>query len=235
MFTTLIESQAIRPRRAGGTAVSLLCHTTLISAALYLTYHTDQALAKPRVEQIAFVRVKTEPPPKPRPAPPQQRIVAPPPPRGFQILTAPLSIPDVIPAVDMSQAPTNADDYSGIGQAGGTADGIVVGVPRAVQTDQIYDVVQVERPAALAEGNAPPPYPAALHSAGIEGSVLVTFVVDTSGRADMATLTVLTSTHPFFTEAVKTHLPRMTFIPAEIGGHKVKQLVQQSFVFTINR
>jgi protein TonB len=179
--------------------------------------------------------VKTEPPPKADPIPPSQRIVAPPPPKGFQILTAPITIPDVIPAIDFSATPTNPDNYSGVGQAGGTADGIVGGQPRPVQTDQVYEVVQVERQAALGDGNSPPPYPSALHSAGIEGSVLLSFVVDTSGHADMATVKVLKSTHPFFTTAVLDHLPRMKFIPAGIGGHAVKQLVQQSFVFTINR
>jgi periplasmic protein TonB len=235
MFTTLIESQATRQRHTGGTAVSIACHTMLISSALYLTYGADQAVAKPKEEKIAFVQAQKDPPPKVQVPPPPQAIVAPPPPKGFQILTAPISVPDVIPAIDLSQAPTNEADYSGIGVVGGVADGITGGQPRAVQPDQVYDVVQVERQASADEHNVPPPYPPVLHSANIEGSVVVSFVVDTSGRADMTTFTVLKSTHEFFTTAVKQHLPKMKFIPAEIGGHKVKQLVQQSFVFTLNK
>ena len=35
--------------------------------------------------------------------------------------------------------------------------------------------------------------------------------------------------------AVKNALPNMRFYAAEVGGHKVKQLVQQSFQFKLDR
>ena len=38
-----------------------------------------------------------------------------------------------------------------------------------------------------------------------------------------------------FSLAVKNALPRMRFLPAEVGGRKVKQLVQQPFGFNINK
>ena len=38
---------------------------------------------------------------------------APPPPKGFQVLTAPVSIPDVIPDIDLSQKVTDEADFSG--------------------------------------------------------------------------------------------------------------------------
>jgi protein TonB len=58
-------------------------------------------------------------------------------------------------------------------------------------------------------------------------------VVDTSGRADMNTFKVLKSTNDLFSAAVRSALPRMKFFPAEVGGHKVRQLVQQPFTFNI--
>jgi protein TonB len=38
-----------------------------------------------------------------------------------------------------------------------------------------------------------------------------------------------------FEQAVRSALPNMRFLPAEIGGRKVKQLVQQPFVFALQR
>ena len=67
----------------------------------------------------------------------------------------------------------------------------------------------------------------------IEGDVLATFVVDTTGRADPASFKVLRATHQLFERAVRDALPRMRFVPAEVGGRKVRQLVQQPFSFAI--
>ena len=63
--------------------------------------------------------------------------------------------------------------------------------------------------------------------------MLAQFVVDTTGRAQPGSFKVLKSTHELFTLAVKNALPQMRFLPAEIGGRKVKQLVQQPFAFAI--
>jgi TonB family protein len=92
---------------------------------------------------------------------------------------------------------------------------------------------QVERPAASRTGNAAPMFPPALRSAHVEGSVLAQFVVDTLGRPEMSTFQVLKSTHDLFTAAVKDAVARYKFQPAELGGRKVRQLVQMPFDFTI--
>lgn len=97
----------------------------------------------------------------------------------------------------------------------------------------VYFESQVERPAAMAPGSSAPKYPADLRDAGIEGRVIAQFVVDTFGRADVATLKVLRSSHPAFTAAVQDALPTMRFIPADIGGRKVKQLVQAPLMFDL--
>jgi protein TonB len=78
-------------------------------------------------------------------------------------------------------------------------------------------------------------YPEMLRSAQVEGTVLASFVVDTTGRAEMSTFKVLRSDHELFTNAVKNALPRIRYLPAEVGGRKVKQLVQQPFVFNLAR
>ena len=104
--------------------------------------------------------------------------------------------------------------------------------PRKVDRNQTYFEFQVEKPVAPLN-NAQPNYPGMLQSQGVKGKVIAQFVVDTTGRADVSTFKVLESDHELFSAAVKSALPRMRFIPAEVGGHKVKQLVQQPFVFDL--
>ena len=83
-------------------------------------------------------------------------------------------------------------------------------------------------------GSPTPRYPDILKSAGVEGEVVVAFVVDTTGRAEVGTLKILKSTHELFAAGrAERRLPSMRFLPAEVGGKKVKQLVQQPFVFNI--
>ena len=84
-------------------------------------------------------------------------------------------------------------------------------------------------------GNPGPRYPDMLRSANVEGEVLAQFVVDTTGRADMSTFKVLKSSHDLFTNAVHSTLPNMRFYAAEIGGRKVKQLVQMPFQFALTK
>lgn len=96
-----------------------------------------------------------------------------------------------------------------------------------------YIASQVDKPVVPKPYNAPPLYPEPLRLAGVEGTVLVRFVVDTTGRPDVTTLKVLKPTHPLFVQAVRTALPRMRFSPAELDGRKVKQLVQEPFAFRI--
>jgi TonB family protein len=101
--------------------------------------------------------------------------------------------------------------------------------------DPAYFEFQVERAATPRPGNSAPRYPDELREAKIEGEVLVQFVLDTLGHADMSSLKVLKSTHELFTEAVKGNLPNMAFYPALVGGRRVKQLIQMPFQFNLNK
>jgi TonB family protein len=103
--------------------------------------------------------------------------------------------------------------------------------PSTAVTDPTYFEFQVEKRAEPMSDNPAPAYPASLSKHRIEGEVLAQFAVDTSGYADMSTLKVLKSSQDAFTDEVKRALPKMRFKPAEMGGHKVKQLVQESFAF----
>ena len=237
MFDNLIESRASKQRRAGGTFLSVVVHAVLISAAVIGTLHASQGLEKPKAEKVEFVTVKKDepPPPKEVPKPPPDVVMKAPPPKGFQVLTAPIKIPDVLPDIDLSKKVTNEEDFTGKGVAGGIAKGVVGGTPQPAHDNQTYFEFQVEKQVSPVPGNSAPRYPDMLRSANVEGEVLAQFVVDTTGKADMSTFKVLKTTHDLFTNAVKSSLPNMKFYPAEVGGHKVKQLVQMPFQFSLTK
>lgn len=237
MFNNLIESKPKKQRSAGATVISAIFHGAIIVLSVFATADAVQKDDEPVVQKVDFVEIKKDEPPPPQedqPPPPPDVVAAPPPPQGFQVLAAPVNIPDVIPEIDLNKALTNEADFSGKGVAGGVASGVVGGTA-PVNTDQPYFDFQVEKPVAQIPGSGTPNYPDILRSSNVEGQVLAQFTVDTTGRVEIASFTVISSTHDLFTSAVRSALPRMRFLPAEIAGRKVKQRVQQPFVFNLNK
>jgi outer membrane biosynthesis protein TonB len=105
----------------------------------------------------------------------------------------------------------------------------------ASANEQTYFEFQVTTQVTPLPANPNPRYPDSLRVAGFEGEVLMQFVFDTLGLADMSTVKVLRSSHPLFTYAVWDVLPRVRFVPAELNGKKVRQLVQMPFQFSMTR
>jgi TonB family protein len=99
--------------------------------------------------------------------------------------------------------------------------------------DSVYFAEQVDSPAAYDERSAAPAYPDSLQRAGIDGSVMARFVIDTTGHVEIATVTVLESTNKQFTESVLAALPRMLFRPAVLNGRKARQVVEVPFKFRV--
>ena len=235
MFENLIETKPKKPKTLKTAIMSVIVHSGLIAGAVYGTLEAKEAIEKPKAEKVEFVQVKKDepPPPKAEEPPPPEIVAAPPPPKGFQVLTAPIKIPEVLPDIDLSKKVTDEADFTGKGVEGGIAKGVVGGTG-PVGNDQTFFEFQVEKQVSPAGNNAPS-YPDLLRSANVEGEVLAQFVVDTTGRVDMSQFKVLKSSHDLFTKAVEQALRRARFYPAEIGGRKVKQLVQQPFNFTLTR
>ena len=99
--------------------------------------------------------------------------------------------------------------------------------------DSVFTMLEVERMVERYEGSAAPIYPPRLSALGKEGRVQATFVVDTTGQVDMASVQVLASDDPEFSESVRTALGEMRFHPATRHGRPVRQLVEQWFNFRI--
>jgi protein TonB len=235
MFENLIETKPKKAKTGKQLLLSVVVHAVAIGAAVYGTLEAKEAIEKPKAEKVEFVEMKKEepPPPENKPEPPPEVVAAPPPPKGFQVLTAPIKIPDVLPEIDLTKKVTDEADFTGKGVAGGIAKGVVGGT--APVADQTYFEFQVEKQVAQIPGSINLRYPDMLRSANVEGEVLAQFVVDTTGRVEANSIKILKSSHDLFTNAVQQALRAARYYPAEIGGRKVKQLVQQPFNFTLTR
>ena len=233
MFNNLIESKPVKQRSFAATVFSVIFHGAIIAGSVMATKQVVQAVEDDAPQKVDFVEIKKDQPPPPEEAPPPDVAAPPPIAKGFQVLAAPVNIPDVIPEIDLNKALTNEDDFSGKGVAGGMASGVVGGV--VVNQDQTYFDFQVEKAVASAPGSQAPRYTDILRSAGVEGKVTAQFEVDTTGRVIISSFRVISSDHAMFEQSLRAALPNMRFIPAEIGGRKVKQLVQQPFVFALQK
>jgi protein TonB len=226
MFDTLLESRSRRERSAGGTIASVGAHTALITAAVLATAsaHVQPRITPELIHTVYF-------PPRSATVPARSSDGSP-----GKTITAPL-IPLIdtrrmginAPTIDISAAPSTPIDLPAH-PPGGLGAGQSVSSPGGV-----FDANQVERQVALMAGSATPRYPEVLRSSGVEGQVLAQFVVDESGRAEVDSVRFLRSDNRLFEDAVRSVLPRLRFTAAEIGGRKVRQLVQMPFVFTLNK
>jgi len=78
-------------------------------------------------------------------------------------------------------------------------------------------------------------YPDSLRLAGIEGVVLVQFIVGKDGRVERGSEQILACSHDAFRDAVLTALPDLRYEPAILGGRPARQVVQQPFAFAPSR
>jgi protein TonB len=234
MFNTLLESKRARQRGFGSTLTSAVFHIFVVVGSVYATSKVGEEIKKEKEEVNYVAPTPKEPPPpeQPKDAPPPPDMPnTPPPPKGFQTLSAPIEIPTVIPQIDLTARVTNELDFTGKGVQGGIAAGVVGG--KGQETDQSFFQFEVEKVARLAPGNPEPDYPSILKQTQIEGKVMISFVIDTTGKADMGTFKVVESTNPLFSDAVKKILPKYNFIPAEIGSRKVRMHVNLPFDFVL--
>jgi protein TonB len=177
MFGTLIESMATPQRRTGGSAASLLAHAALIGGAVFATAGNRQAPPAPPVDErpVVFRLPVAQPPEARRPRAVTHAATSAAP--SLPALEVPAIIPSTIPPIDFSipATPTDfsdrrsheaADGCSGIcGRHGAESE-----TPTWIGNDAIMQ---------LREQVVAPRYPERLRQAGVEGKVVVKFVVDT--------------------------------------------------------
>lgn len=228
MFETLLESKARSERSTVGVLASIGAHAAITAAAVLATaqagLHTP--ITPDVVHRFYF-------PPAPT-LPPTQTLSEPR--KGLRgQLPTPIEIRRIdlkLPSIDVTTPPMTPLDIPS------SPDGALTGENRANSESSPgapFHADQVDKPAAFISGSATPRYPDVLRSSGVEGKVVAVFVVDAAGRAETDSVRLLRSDNVLFEDAVRAVLPRMRFLPAEIGGRRVRQLVQMPFVFTIDR
>jgi TonB family protein len=220
-----LHSTARTPALGQSTLLSVVTHVVLIGGAVYSTGVNARELGETILERIAYY-----PPPDRRPS----------------------SAAGVerIHFVDVG--------FSGAGQGQsvtavkppsetGTAEQAREGAPASIDDtparasvpvesrDSVYSVLEVEEGASRMPGSAAPIYPPELIKGGKEGSVFIRFVVDTTGRADSTSIEVIRATNAVFAQSVRDAVPFMAFRPAQLGGHAVRQSVEQNFEFKITQ
>lgn len=134
---------------------------------------------------------------------------------------------------DARPAAANDESIGRVRPAPDTAEHTASEVPAPGLADSVFSILEVDTAVVRSANSAAPAYPLKLLASRVMGSVQAQYVVDTTGFADTASFTVIRSTHPEFTAAVRDALPYMRFSPAKIGPVKVRQLVEQQFSFRI--
>jgi protein TonB len=233
MFTTLVESRAPKARRMGGTVVSAVVHGALIAGAVMVTLPRP-ADANPKPVEPGPIWVPIDRIPEPSHGPATRGATTKPIP---QPPTVPIDITFPDPGqtnVSIDPGPVVSDPDFTIGR-GRVSAGTPIGGGVPEGGGGIWSANQVDRSPSIAGRPIEPRYPTQLRSAGIEGRVVLQFVVDTLGRAEPGDVTVLETSHPQFAEAVREVLPRFRFIPGEASGHRVRTRVQIPFDFKLAR
>jgi TonB family protein len=252
MLHTFVSSQAARwgSARLGVASFSVLAHATLVTFAVvesgratdigalrgavapmehlrFVSVH-DLAGAKALIKKGAFAHAAAK----------ASRLLVPDLTKLRALVDAPLTtvpkVPEIAIDEDYASRVSSPDDF-GKADAHDLVNGSSMWAITHPGPNGAYTTEVVEKAAWPREDNPRPRYPDALKRAGIEGSFLVEFVVDSTGRVDPKTLSFPKAAHPAFLQAVKDALLRSRYFPAELAGMRVRQLVSQQFTFVIAR
>ena len=227
MLETLLESNSKKSRSIAGAITSVAAHTALIVAAVYATAQArSERHSPPETVRPIYIPRAIAPARVTSAATPSQ---APPIARRLIFVEPTLSID--VPSIDATGIVATPGDFPTTSVGAGTPN--AGGDATAAAVDAPFRAEQVEKQVSLVPGGAPPRYPEVLRSSGVEGQVIVLFVVDERGRSEEESIRFVRSDNRLFEDAVRVALRRMRFIPAEIAGRRVRQLVQMQFLFTI--
>jgi TonB family protein len=231
MFEALIASRPPAPVEAHRYFLSLSFHSVLIAAAVALTRQPARATHMLPPEGEIFL-VAPEPisdaPSAWSPGlPGQTRFTAPTLPRSIEA-------PELGQPIVSARVPTVADllnsgHVESRGKPGPQAFGLNAGTPL---TTEPLTPAAVDDPVAVIEQPAPR-YPLGLAEARITGRVELTYIVDTTGRAEPGSLRTLMSTHPAFDTAARASVLGTRYRPARLQGRLVRQLVRQTLTFRL--
>jgi TonB family protein len=225
----LWKEEYTRPdRRAAGTATSVAVHAGLITLAVIAT-NPPEGMMKSLYSLSNRVVYVAPPPRMPRTEGSREQlkyVEAAPIGEGAGFARGPL--PDGQPRKQSVVFSTTTGDL-------GTEENAAAENRRFASYDTVFTIAQVDSAVSIDPSSAAPTYPPALLKLGVEGSVMVRYVVDSLGNADVSTLQIVRASRIEFAIAVREALPNMRFSPARMGAKAVPQLVEQPFNFRIQK
>jgi hypothetical protein len=99
---------------------------------------------------------------------------------------------------------------------------------------RVYADSEVTQPVVqVGYGRRVPPPDSALLRLGLPQHAMLSFIVDTRGRVEPCSITLLETTHPLWGTAVLRYAPDLRFRPARRGVRRVRQFVSTPFVLTL--
>lgn len=220
MFDVLIASgsRAAPRRRLRNGLVALSGHAAICAALVWATLPpTSISGAEPQPIVIAWPAPHTE-----RRGPDTRATTRP----GREV-----SVPTV-PPIDFRLPPIDPLRLPGEGETPAPSEPLPAG-PSPRDTFGPWTPALVEEPPVLLAGPSPH-YPDALRAAGIEGRAVVEFVVDTLGRAEPGSATVVTSTHPAFADPARRYVVNALFRPGRVHGRAVRVLIRLPIEFRLS-
>ncbi len=205
-------------RLLGVGAVSLTIHSVVIAGVVFATLHAARSDTTVKLD-TTVVLLEPQPQQKaPEPPPLSEPL------QGFQTVVVPVAIPTAIPPVDLEEH-FDPKDYTGTGAEGGRAQG------RAPNPNEAYAEALVEEKPALLSG-PPSAYPEMLRRAGIQGRVILKAIVDTTGRVEPKSITILKSPNPGFDEPTRQWILKALFRPARVHGQAVRVFINLPFDYS---
>lgn len=225
MLKQLPETGAARERRWGWTVTSVIVHVAIITAAVFAPAGGKEAPQHSVVIDTLIYQI-------PKPQDGHTSTIAS---NGGGAVTN--TVPTVSqPNFDsppVPEIPTVAI-WTSTGDSAGVADilrGQPDGTGSAPSGSTIGEATVDEPVRVLTESQ--PRYPSSLRAMGVGGAVVMEFVVDTSGRADLTTARVISSGDERFTAAVRAAIRETRFVAGRYKGHAVRTLVRREFRFEL--
>ena len=143
---------------------------------------------------------------------------------------------DCLAVVDRLVPAFRASKWSSGGCADAADRGAVVVYWKRLKPVQVSDEVSTEsmldeRPVFVS--GPPLQYPTLLRQAGIQGRVMVRAIIDTTGRAEPASVQVVESPHPGFDQAARNAVLQARFSHGRFRGRSVRVLIEFPVEFRI--
>jgi hypothetical protein len=181
MRLTITESARAQAVPKRWLAASGIVHGMALTLVLVRGAATAVGSFVPREGPLRYVELRRDPPAAARAAPQTgERAVSAPAVAALPRIDVPTLVPVEMPSSHLA-APADPGAFT----ARAFAPGGLSAPRRAVPAiDRVFDAATADLPVQPHPGNRAPRYPAVLAAAGIEGEVVMRFVVDTLGRVE---------------------------------------------------